>query len=210
MKIDPAPMQPQDIYRLLTGIVVPRPIAWVTTLSADGIINLAPFSCFTFVSSNPPMVGINVGLRSGEQKDTGRNILEQKSFVVNIGDDTMIEQIHLSAVAHPHNVSETTLLELNTVPSDHIPVPRLSEVPVSMECVLRHDIAFGRSGSKFLVGEVVAFHIRDGLCTNNKIDTRALRPVCRIGGPNYASLGEIVSMSKVADVATGPSDRGES
>ena len=209
MKIDPAPLQPQEIYRLLTGIVVPRPIAWVTTHSAEGIVNLAPFSCFTFVSSSPPMLGINVGLRDGSQKDTGRNILEQKSFVVNIGDETMIEQIHLSAVAHPHNVSETTLLGLKTVPSDHIPVPRLADTPVSMECVLRHDIAFGRSGSKFLVGEVLAFHIRDGLCKNNKIDTRELRPVCRIGGPNYASLGEIVSMSKVADVATGPSDRVE-
>ncbi len=89
MKIDPAPLQPQDIYRLLTGIVVPRPIAWVTTISKNGIINLAPFSCFTFVSSNPPMVGINVGLRAGDEKDTGRNILEQKTFVVNIGADSL-------------------------------------------------------------------------------------------------------------------------
>ncbi len=209
MKINPAPMPPQDIYRLLTGMVVPRPIAWVTTLSAAGIVNLAPFSCFTFVSSKPPMIGINVGLRSGEQKDTARNILEGKSFVVNIGDETMVEKVHLSAVAHPYDVSETTLLDLETAPSDRVPVPRLAAAPISMECALRHDIAFGETGSKFLVGEVLMFHVRDGLCENNKIDTRQLRPLCRIGGPNYAGLGEIYSMRNVADVATGPSDRVE-
>jgi flavin reductase (DIM6/NTAB) family NADH-FMN oxidoreductase RutF len=209
MRIDPAPMQPQDIYRLLTGVVVPRPIAWVTTQSATGIVNLAPFSCFTFVSSKPPMVGINVGLRNGEQKDTARNILESKNFIVNIADETMAEKIHLSGVAHPYDVSETTVLGLETVPGEKVSVPRLAMAPVSMECVLRHDIQFGTTGSTFLVGEVVMFHLRDGLCENNKVDTRALRPICRIGGPNYAALGEIYSMRNVADVATGPSDRVE-
>lgn len=209
MKIDPTPMQPQDVYRLLTGIVVPRPIAWVTTQSAEGIVNLAPFSCFTFVSSRPPMVGINVGTRSGEPKDTARNILQSKSFIVNIGDETLIEKIHLSGIAHPYNVSEAELLGLETVPAERIGIPRLAAAPISMECVLRHDIAFGETGSKFMVGEVVLFHLRDGLYENNKIDTSKLRPVCRIGGPNYAELGKIHSMSDVADVATGPGDRVE-
>ncbi|MBX3535885.1 MAG: hypothetical protein KF826_16185 [Xanthobacteraceae bacterium] len=80
---------------------------------------------------------------------------------------------------------------------------------MSRESILRHDIAFGTTGYTFLVGEVVAFHIRDGLCQNNKIDTRAPHPVCRIGGSNYAKLGEIVSMQNIADVATGPGDRVE-
>lgn len=209
MKIDPTPMQPQDIYRLLTGMVVPRPIAWVTTVSEKGVVNLAPFSCFTFVSSKPPMVGINVGLRGRDQKDTARNILGAKSFVVNIADETMVEKIHLSAVAHPSNISEATLLGLDTIPGDKVAVPRLAAAPISMECALRHDIEFGTTGSKFLVGEVLVFHLRDGLCENNKVDTRVLRPICRIGGPNYAGLGEIYSMKNVADVATGPSDRVE-
>ncbi len=210
MKIDPAPMPPQDIYRLLTGMVVPRPIAWVTTQSSDGTVNLAPFSCFTFVSSKPPMIGINIGLRAGEQKDTARNILEARSFMVNIADETMVEKIHLSAVAHPFNVSETALLGLETVPGDCISAPRLTGVPISMECVLRHDLEFGETGAKFMVGEVLMFHVRDGLCENNKIETSKLRPVCRIGGPNYAGLGEVYSMGNVANVATGPSDRAES
>src|SRR4051812_27857195 len=111
MKIDPAPLPAQDVYRLLTGIVVPRPIAWVTSRSTGGVVNLAPFSCFTFVSSKPAMVGINVALRDGELKDTAQNILETGEFVVNIANETMVEKIHLSAVAPPPHVSETDLLE---------------------------------------------------------------------------------------------------
>ena len=204
VKISPAPLPAQDLYKLLTGIVVPRPIAWLTSRSDKGVVNLAPFSCFTFVSSKPPMVGINVGRRLGERKDTAVNIERAKEFVVNIGDETMIEDIHRTGIAHPPHVSEVEVLGLELAECDYVKVPRLAATPISLECRLHQSLSFGETGSQFIVGEVVLFHIRDGLSQNCKIDTAKLRPVCRIGGPNYASLGEIVSMQHVGDVRTGP------
>lgn len=192
---------PEAIYKLLTGIVVPRPIAWVTTLIPGGGVNLAPFSAFTFVSNKPPMLGINVGRKAGVLKDTGNNIHASGEFVVNIPDESMIEPVHLSAVEHPPEVSEAELLGLAVAPSTAIRTPRLAQAPISMECRLHRAVAFGDTGSEFMVGEVLAFHIRDGLCVNGKIDTARLRPICRLGGPNYATLGEIVSMQPIAQTA---------
>lgn len=201
MEFAASSLDPEAMYKLLTGIVVPRPIAWVTTLSPGGGVNLAPFSAFTFVSNKPPMLGINIGRKAGVMKDTGNNIHATGEFVVNIPDDSMIEPVHLSAVEYPPDVSEAELLGLDLVPSTTIRTPRLARAPISMECRLHRTIAFGETGSEFTVGEVLAFHIRDGLCVNGKIDTAKLRPVCRIGGPNYAKLGEIVSMQPIAQTA---------
>lgn len=181
----------------MTGVVVPRPIAWVTTVSGDGVANLAPFSCFTFVSNKPPMVGINVGRKAGEPKDTGHNVHERREFVVHIADETMIEAVHLSAVEHPAEVSEIDVLGLETVPADRVAVPRLRDAPIALECVLHRAIAFGATGAQFIVGEIVAFHVRDGLLDGTKIDTATLRPIARLAGPNYAGLGEITTMRPV-------------
>jgi flavin reductase (DIM6/NTAB) family NADH-FMN oxidoreductase RutF len=192
---------PEATYKLLTGIVVPRPIAWVTTLSSAGTVNLAPFSAFTFVSNKPPMVGINVGRKAGVMKDTGKNIHATGEFVVNIADDTLIEPVHLSAIEHAPEVSEVQVLGLAVAPSSKVRPPRLSAAPVSMECRFHQAIAFGDTGSEFIVGEVLLFHLRDGLMENGKIDTARLRPLCRIAGPNYARLGEVVSMKPIAQTA---------
>lgn len=198
MRILPAEMGPEETYKLMTGIVVPRPIAWVTTLSAGGVANLAPFSCFTFVSNKPPMVGINVGRKAGAYKDTGRNIDDRGEFVVHIADKTMIEAVHLSAVEHPPGISEIDVLGLETVPADHVGVPRLRDAPIAVECVLHRAIAFGDTGAQFIVGEVVAFHIRDGLTTGMKIDTTALQPIARLAGPTYATIGETTTMPPIS------------
>ena len=201
MQIDAASLDPEATYKLLTGIIVPRPIAWVTTVSAAGVVNLAPFSAFTFVSNKPPMVGINVGRKAGRMKDTGVNILANGEFVVNIADDTLVGPVHESSVEHPPEVSEVELLGLQTAPSVHIAPPRLAAAPVSLECRLHRSIAFGDTGSEFMVGEVLAFHLREGLSHSGKIDTTALRPLCRIGGPNYARLGEVIAMRPVGQTA---------
>ena len=201
MEFAASTLGPEAMYKLLTGIVVPRPIAWVSTLSPGGGVNLAPFSAFTFVSNKPPMLGINVGRKAGVMKDTGNNIHATGEFVVNIPDDSMIEPVHLSAVEHPPEISEAELLGLAVAPGTHIRTPRLAQAPISMECRLHRAIAFGDTGSEFMVGEIVAFHIRDGLYVNGKIDTAKLRPICRLGGPNYAKLGEIVSMLPIAQTA---------
>ena len=188
---------PEALYRLISGIVVPRPIAWVTTLSDDGVVNLAPFSCFTFVSNKPPLLGINIGRKAGRRKDTGANIHALGEFVVNIGDASQMELIHESSAEHPPEVSEVEVLGLATAPCETTRVPRLLDVPVSMECRLERVIPFGDTGSEFVVGEILVFHIREGLLQNGKIDTRALDPVCRIGGPNYATLGPVVTLRGV-------------
>lgn len=193
MRILATDLDPQRTYRLITGIVVPRPIAWVCTRSPEGVVNIAPFSAFTFVSNKPPMIGINVGRKAGVRKDTGRNIHETGEFVVHIADESLIDALHESAVEHPPEVSEVELLGLHTVASDFVSVPRLTEPKIAMECRLHQAISFGATGSEFMVGEILAFHLRDGLVRDGKIDTLELNPVCRLAGPNYATLGRIIS-----------------
>ncbi len=197
MDIPAAGLDPEATYKLITGIIVPRPIAWVTTLSPGGAVNLAPFSAFTFVSNKPPMVGINVGRKAGRLKDTGVNIHAGGEFVVNIADENLIEPVHLSAIEYAPEVSEADLLGLALKASQAVRVPSLAAAPISLECRFHSATAYGETGSEFMVGEVLVFHIRDGLCVNGKIDTAQLRPLCRIGGPNYAKLGEILSMQPI-------------
>lgn len=197
MLIDAGALSPEATYRLMSGIVVPRPIAWITSLSQSGVVNLAPFSCFTFVSNKPPLLGVNVGRKAGRRKDTGANIHAMKEFVVNIGDASQMIAIHESSAEHAPDVSETELLGLRTLPCSTVRVPRLADAPVSMECRLERVIEFGETGAEFIVGEVTMFHLRDGLVQDGKVDTKALDPVCRIGGPNYATLGEIVTLRRM-------------
>ncbi len=198
MKILASSLTPQQTYKLMTGVIVPRPIAWITTLTDEGVVNLAPFSCFTFVSNKPPMVGINIGRKAGVRKDTGANIHALGEFVVHVVDEDLLEPMHLSAIEHPADVSEAELLGLETVASDMVRVPRLAAAPVSMECVLHQIIPFGDTGAEFYVGEVLKFHIRDELHEDGKVETARLKPVCRLGGPNYSKLGEIVHMKPIA------------
>lgn len=191
-------LNPEQTYRLMSGIIVPRPIAWISTINAAGVVNLAPFSCYTFVSNQPPMVGINIGRKAGERKDTGRNIIENGHFVVNIADETLLDPLHESAQEHPPEISEAELLGLEVLAGEAIATPRLAAAPISLECRLHSVTPFGNTGAEFFVGEVVMFHIRDGLMQDGKIDTGTLRPICRIGGPNYASLGEIITKRGIA------------
>jgi flavin reductase (DIM6/NTAB) family NADH-FMN oxidoreductase RutF len=181
-------------YRLLVGCVVPRPIAWISTLSEHGQANLAPFSCFTFVSSRPPMVAASIGPREGALKDTPRNIMRDKEFVVNIADMPLIEPLHLSSFEYPADVSEIEKLGLATAPSVDVRPPRLVDAPINLECRLHKIVEFGDLHTQLVVGEVVRFHIRDALCKDGKIDSFALNPVARLGGPHYAALGRKVTM----------------
>lgn len=197
MRIDPAELGAERIYRLMTGVVVPRPIAWVTSLSAKGVLNLAPFSAFTFVSQKPPMLAISIGRKAGVWKDTAHNILDTEEYVIHIADTPLMSALHDSSVEHPPEFSEVEHLGLATVPSELIRVPRLKAPPVAMECRFRQCLEFGEAKSRLIVGEVVMFHIRDGLVNNGKVETRELDPIARIGGPRYARLGEIVTLNSV-------------
>lgn len=197
MRIVASELDPQQTYKLLTGVVVPRPIAWICSQSLSGVLNLAPFSAFTFVSNKPPMIGVNIGRKGAVMKDTGRNILANQEYVVHIADASLIKELHESSEEYPPEVSEVQTLGLQTVRSDFISVPRLTAPPVAMECRLHQSIPFGDTGSEFMVGEVLAFHIRDDLLRDFKIDSVELNPVCRLGGPHYALLGEVVTLRDV-------------
>ena len=196
MDIAPETLSIEATYKLLTGCVVPRPIAWVTTLSDDGRINAAPFSAFTFVSNRPPMVGVSIGKKVGVLKDTPRNILARREFVVNIGDLNLLDQLHLSAQEYPPDVSEVEELDIEVLPSVRIKTPRIAKAPVSLECTLNQVVSFNKK-TGFYVGEIVNFHIRDGLLKNGKIETAELNPICRLGGPNYATLGDIITKKTI-------------
>ena len=197
MRIDPAYLDPETAYRLITGVVVPRPIAWVTSLSGDGVLNLAPFSAFTFVSPKPPMLAISIGRKGKTYKDTAQNILNNEEYVVHIADSTLMNAVHESSTEHPPDVSEVEELRLSTLPGERTKVPRLAAAPIAMECRFRQCLEFGETRSRLIVGEVLVFHIRDGLLNNGKIETEALDPIARIAGPRYARLGEIVTLKPV-------------
>lgn len=197
MRIDPAYLDPETAYRLITGIVVPRPIAWVTSLSGSGVVNLAPFSAFTFVSPKPPMLAISVGRKGGIYKDTAQNILNNEEYVVHIADSSLMNAVHESSTEHPPDVSEVEELRLSTLPGERIRVPRLKAAPIAMECRFRQCLEFGETRSRLIVGEVLVFHIREGLLNNGKIETETLDPIARIAGPRYAKLGEIVTLKPV-------------
>ena len=197
MRIDPAYLDPETAYRLITGVVVPRPIAWVTSLSATGVLNLAPFSAFMFVAPKPPMLAISVGRKGNIYKDTAQNILNNEQYVVHIADSSLMNAVHESSTEHPPEVSEVDELGLATLPGELIKVPRLAAAPIAMECRFRQCLEFGETRSRLIVGEVLVFHIRDGLLNNGKIETEALDPIARIAGPRYAKLGEIVTLKSV-------------
>jgi flavin reductase (DIM6/NTAB) family NADH-FMN oxidoreductase RutF len=192
-EIRPADLPGEAAYKLLCGVVVPRPIAWVSTRSASGHSNLAPFSCFTFVSHRPPMLGVSIGRRPEGFKDTARNIHETREFVVHIGDESLLEPVHRSGAEYPPEISEADLLGLELVPSRLVEPPRVARAPIAMECRLHKVVDFGIN--QFFVGEVLLFLLREDLAVNGKVDARRLRPIARLGGPNYSTLGEIVAMT---------------
>lgn len=195
VQVDATTLSAHAAYRLLTGVVVPRPIAWVTSIDIAGTLNLAPFSAFTMVSNAPPMVGINIGRRDGALKDTAVNIETSGEYVVNIGGWDHHPQIHRSGEPHPAGINEAELLGLATLPSEDIAVPRLATARASLECRLDCVTSFGRGGSRFVVGEVLRFHVLEDLLDDGKIDTVGLDPAARLAGPTYGRIGSTARLA---------------
>ncbi|MDQ6418792.1 flavin reductase family protein [Paenibacillus sp. LHD-117] len=192
--IDPGAQSAHDNYKLLIGSIIPRPIAFVTTLSREGVLNAAPFSFFNIVTADPPMVSVSVQRKNGEPKDTARNAANRGEFVVHIADERYVEAINETAAPVPPDVSEVGLAGLTPVPSDRIAVPGVAEARVRMECVLEQTIPLGghdgTPSCDLLIGRVVRFHIDDELYEKGRIDPDALLPVSRLAGNDYAKLGE--------------------
>lgn len=178
--LDPAALPPEQLFRLLTGSVVPRPIAWTSTVSTEGVLNLAPFSFFTVVSTVPPMLALTVeAAAGGGPKDTLRNIEQTREFVVNSVSAEVADQMYESSLDHAPQVSEFREAGVTPVPSTTVRPPRVAESKISMECAL-HGVL--RPGSDALViGTVVAFHVADGLLSaSGHVDLHRLRPLGRV------------------------------
>lgn len=189
MTIDPASTAPANIYKLMVGAIVPRPIAFVSTRAADGTLNLAPFSFFTGVSADPPVICFSPMIRGsdGARKDTLRNVELTGEFVVNVVSEEFVRQMNICSAEFPPEVDEFQASGLTPMPSDVVKPPRVKESHISMECRLLQivDVSAKPLGGSIVLGEVVRFHVDDALLDNYRIDPDKLRPVGRMGGPTY-------------------------
>jgi flavin reductase (DIM6/NTAB) family NADH-FMN oxidoreductase RutF len=182
MQIDPSLHSVADNYKLLTNLVVPRPIAWVTSQNASGVVNLAPFSFFNAVGSNPLYLIISIGLNdAGETKDTAKNILASGEFVVNLVTEELFEAMNISAADFPAEVSELAAANLHAAPSVKIKPPRVAESQASMECKLHSSQVLG--ANTLIIGEVVMFHVADHLM-GPRLHINNFAPIGRLGAPS--------------------------
>jgi len=182
MQIDPLLHTKADNYKLLTNLVVPRPIAWVTSLGPTGIVNLAPFSFFNAVGTNPLYVIISIGLKdTGEPKDTAKNILASGEFVVNLLTEDLFDAMNISAADFPPGLSELAAANLNAAPSVLIRTPRVAEAQASLECKLFSAQPLGEN--TLFIGEVVMFHVADHLI-DARLHINNFAPLGRLGSPS--------------------------
>lgn len=173
-------------YPLLASVVVPRPIALVTTLGEDGVVNAAPFSFFNLLGAEPPILAFAPGDRDdGTPKDTARNIRTQHEFVVNLVDEAIAEAMNLTASSLPYGVSELEAAGLTTAPSSSIRTPRIAESPVSLECTEWGTLQIG--GNRVIVGLIKRLHVRDACVDLEKLRIRAdeLHLIGRMASPHW-------------------------
>ncbi|MGA2211824.1 MAG: flavin reductase family protein [Bryobacteraceae bacterium] len=189
MIVDPASTDYVNVYKLLIGSVVPRPIAFVSTVNSDGAFNLAPFSFFTVASANPPVLLINVSRRSNPdpRKDTLRNITIAREFVVNVVSEEIGEKMNLCAGEYPPEVDEFEVSGLTPIPSDLVKAPRVAESPINMECRLLYTLEMSglEGGGHLVLGQVIRFHIDDAYFHNYRIDADKLGAIGRMAGNSY-------------------------
>lgn len=194
----------REIYDIVLNAVVPRPIAWVSTLSASGQPNLAPFSFFNCVCVDPPLLAFAPGLRTpkeasapyGEPKDTLRNVRETHEFVVNVVPYALREAMNVTSGEYDHTVNEFDLTKLTAQPSQVVRPPRVGESPVSFECKLHQilDFSTAPTSSSLVIGEVVAVHLDEAHLKNGRIDGNSLDLIGRMGGMQYTRTTERFDM----------------
>ncbi|BBD68200.1 hypothetical protein NIES4072_44880 [Nostoc commune NIES-4072] len=199
MIIDPSQNDPRNTYQLLVGSVVPRPIAWVSTIASDGTLNVAPFSFFMGVTANPPTLAISTGLKRGVKKDTLLNVEQSGELVVNIVVEELGEQMNTTSGDFPPNVDEFQVAGLTPVPSKRVRPPRVAESPINIECVLKQVVYVGNEGSQsgLIIAEAVLWHIRDDLLTpQNTIDVAKLHAIGRLSGNWYTRTQDLYEITR--------------
>jgi flavin reductase (DIM6/NTAB) family NADH-FMN oxidoreductase RutF len=198
MIIAPEELTPRDRYYLMIGCIVPRPIALVSSLSREGVKNLAPFSYFGGVSSTPPVLSVAIASRRGKPKDTLSNIRETAEFVVNVVDERLAEQMNLASGDYPPEVDEFDVTGLTPVPSDLVSPPRVKESPIQMECRLFRVLDVGEppNTTGLVLGEIVRFHLRDDLYQDGHVDPEMFAPLGRMGRQDYCRTTSRFSMKR--------------
>ena len=197
MQIDPSLHSVADNYKLLTNLVVPRPIAWVTSVNASGVINLAPFSFFNAVGANPLYLIIGIGINDvGEPKDTAKNILSSGEFVANLVTEELFDAMNISAADFPEGESELKAANLHAAPSVKVKPPRAAESQASMECKLHSSQLLGKN--TLVIGEVVMFHVADHLLGPN-MQIKDFAPIGRLGAPSvYCRTTDRFDVSRIS------------
>lgn len=200
MIVKPSDMPHKDFYRLLITTVAPRPIGWVSTISREGVLNLAPFSFFNVLCPNPPILGFSPGVRTPELrkelgcpvKDTLQNVRETGEFVVNVVTYALAEAMNLTSGDYDASVDEFAVAGLTTRPSEMVRPPHVAESPVNFECKVYQIIDFGTEseGSSLVMGQIVAVHMSESVLKNGRVDGNLIDHVGRMGGMQYTRTTE--------------------
>jgi len=200
VKVDPAALSSDAAYAWQVATILPRPIAWTSTLNEDGSANLAPFSFFTGVSSDPPSCLICVARRKRQPdgtrppKDTWRNIERTGEYVIHVVNDALAHQMNATSRDVPYGTDEFAVAGVTKVASDRVAAPRIEEAPVAMECRLDRIVEVGRAGTAVIIGEILLWHVRDELVVEGRLDLGRLDAIGRMGGPSYARTRDLFQL----------------
>jgi flavin reductase (DIM6/NTAB) family NADH-FMN oxidoreductase RutF len=190
LELDPADWEPRQVYFLLTGLVVPRPIAWVSTRSPSGIRNVAPHSYFNVVAHDPP----HVIFSSTGEKDTLRNVQLTGEFVVNLVTQDVVEPMNFTATDFPPEEDEFTWADLTEASAERVAAPRVAEAKAHLECRLVQVVPAGNGN--IVIGRVVHVHVDPSVWHAGRVDPVRYDPVCRLAGTGYATLGEVFKLPR--------------
>jgi flavin reductase (DIM6/NTAB) family NADH-FMN oxidoreductase RutF len=185
VKIDLNDEKSREMHHILMSIIAPRPIAWVSTVSADGVYNLAPFSAFCVMSVNPAIVGFNsAAFRDGRKKDTLINIESNREYVINMVDESLAEAMNITSASFPPEIDEFQEAGLTPIKADLVKAPMVGESPVSLECRLKQILQFGEEPmtNNFIIGDVLLIHVKDEYISNDEISASSLTLIGRLGG----------------------------
>ncbi len=197
LSLIPAEMEPASAYKLFQSLVAPRPIAWVSSIDSRGRINLAPFSFFNAVATKPLIVMLAIGRKGSTPKDTLKNLEETGEFVINIVSEELAEAMNITSGDWPPEVNEFEILQLTSLPSIDVKPPRVADAPAAMEAKVRQIVPVEGTSSTLVLGEVVRFHLREGILRpNGLVDALLSKPVARLGDNEYATLGHVFTMNR--------------
>ncbi|MBO0475769.1 flavin reductase family protein [Vagococcus sp. DIV0080] len=199
LSIKPEELTERDNYKLLIGSIIPRPVAVVTSLSEEGVLNIAPFSYFNIVTSNPPIVSLAIQRKSGVMKDTARNILAKKEAVIHIADEENIQNINETAANLESTESELSRTTFTMTQGAVVSVPLIDELSIKMEVSLYEHVPIKTENTvtaDLLLLKVETYHVKEELYHQGRIDPDKLNPMSRLAGNDYAALGKRVTLKR--------------